>query len=130
MSMIIPALKYRDPDKALAWLQEAFGLEPGEVSRDPDGVVAHAEMWHGDSNMMFGKSDAEGQEPTQDFGIYVTVDDPDAHCERAIAAGAEIVYGPDDTPYGSREYGVRDLDGNGWSFGTYVPARPIASKAG
>ena len=26
-----------------------------------------------------------------------------------------------DQPYGSREYGARDLEGNGWSFGTYDP---------
>ena len=51
----------------------------------------------------------------------LVVDDVDAHYRRAKAAGAEIMYEPRDTYYGSREYGARDFEGNAWSFGTYVP---------
>lgn len=54
-------------------------------------------------------------------GIYVVVDDPDLHYERAEAAGAQIVVGLTDQDYGSREYSARDLEGNIWSFGTYDP---------
>jgi uncharacterized glyoxalase superfamily protein PhnB len=53
--------------------------------------------------------------------VYVVIPDPDAHYERAVAAGAAIVREPVDQPYGSREYSVRDIDGNLWSFGTYDP---------
>jgi predicted enzyme related to lactoylglutathione lyase len=35
--------------------------------------------------------------------VYVVVADCDAHCARARAAGAEILYGPRDTDYRSRE---------------------------
>ena len=56
---------------------------------------------------------------TQTF--YVTVADPDAHHERARGAGAEVVMGLTDQPYGSREYCARDLEGNVWCFGTYSP---------
>ena len=48
------------------------------------------------------------------------VADLSAHCERARAAGAEIVREPQDEDYGSF-YGARDLEGNEWSFGTYRP---------
>jgi uncharacterized glyoxalase superfamily protein PhnB len=53
--------------------------------------------------------------------IYAVVDDPDAHYERARAAGAEVVRELTDTDYGSREYSAGDLDGNLWSFGTCDP---------
>ena len=53
--------------------------------------------------------------------VYVAVDDPDAHHERATAAGAEIVMPPTNMDYGSREYAARDPEGNVWSFGTYRP---------
>ena len=53
--------------------------------------------------------------------VYVVVDDPDAHHERARAAGAEIVRELHDTDYGSREYGAKDPEGNAWYFGTYQP---------
>ena len=48
--------------------------------------------------------------------LVVRVDDVDAHCERARVAGAEIEYGPEDQPYGVREYGARDLEGRRWAF--------------
>ena len=56
------------------------------------------------------------------FSIYLPVDDPDAHCERARAAGATITREPSDMDYGSREYGARDPEGYHWSFGTYRPS--------
>ena len=51
--------------------------------------------------------------------MYVVCDDPDGLFERATAAGAEVVRGLTDQDYGSREFTVRDPEGNLWSFGTY-----------
>ena len=53
------------------------------------------------------------------FGAYVVTGEPDALCERARAAGAEITAEPHDTDYGSRDFSARDPEGNRWSFGTY-----------
>lgn len=55
-------------------------------------------------------------------GIYVYVDEVDAHYERAKSAGAKIVYPPEDTEWGTRRYRALDLDGYEWSFGTYKPS--------
>jgi len=52
-------------------------------------------------------------------GIYVVVEDMDTHHERAKAAGACIVYGPEDTDFGTRRYRIPDPEGYEWSFGTY-----------
>jgi hypothetical protein len=43
----------------------------------------------------------------------------DALHARAADAGAEITRAPQDTDYGSREFALRDPEGNTWSFGTY-----------
>ena len=53
--------------------------------------------------------------------IYAVVADPDAHHAAAVAAGANVVRELEDMDYGSREYSVRDPEGNLWSFGTYRP---------
>jgi uncharacterized glyoxalase superfamily protein PhnB len=45
----------------------------------------------------------------------------DALHERAKAAGAEVVMEPMDTDYGSRDFAIRDPEGNLWNFGTYRP---------
>ncbi len=72
------------------------------------------------------KDDILGMKTARDLGavnqgIYVHVADVDAHHDRAKNGGAEIVFGLTDMEYGSREYSARDLEGNLWSFGTYLP---------
>lgn len=125
---IFPAVRYRDADAALAWLQDAFGFVEKAVHRDDAGALAHAELRLGAGIVMFGQHREGGwlggHEPdslacTQ--SIYVVVEDPDAHHARASAAGAQVVRELIDEPYGSREYSARDPEGNLWSFGTYDP---------
>ena len=125
---IFPALRYRDANAAIEWLKEAFACEEKAVYRGDDGKVQHAELRLGTGVVMLGESREEGwmggkaPDPrASTVSIYAVVADPDAHRERAKAAGAEIVRELEDMDYGSREYSARDLDGNLWSFGTYDP---------
>jgi uncharacterized glyoxalase superfamily protein PhnB len=46
---------------------------------------------------------------------------PDALYVRAKAAGAEVSMELTDQDYGSRDFAVRDPEGNQWNFGTYEP---------
>lgn len=123
---IFPALHYRDPDAALEWLKRAFGFEEKAVYRGDDGRIHHAELRLGNGLIMFGGTPASGAPSPADGAqppvtIYAAVTDPDAHFKQAKESGAEIVRELADQPYGSREYGARDLEGNAWSFGTYDP---------
>jgi uncharacterized glyoxalase superfamily protein PhnB len=52
--------------------------------------------------------------------VYVYVDDVDAHCETAKAAGAEILEPPADQPFGDRIYLARDLEGHEWYFAQHL----------
>jgi len=112
---IYPFMRFADADAALEWLSRAFGFEERVAYRSEEGVVEHAEISLGPGIVMFGPGDPASQ------GVYVAVEDADAHYERAKAAGAEIVRELEDTDYGSREYTARDLEGHVWSFGTYRP---------
>jgi uncharacterized glyoxalase superfamily protein PhnB len=125
---IFPALRYRDPNRAIQWLGDAFSFEEKAVYRGDDGGVVHAELQLGAGIVMLGPAREEdwmggrAADPlASPSSIYVVVDDADSHHERAKAAGAETVFEPADMEYGSREYSVRDLEGNLWSFGTYDP---------
>ena len=123
---IFPALRYRNARAAIDWLSKAFGFEATLVVDNPGDSVAHAELKLGDDWVMLG-SESDGTDerlPHKAGGssVYVVVPDPDAHHERARSAGAEIVFEPYDTDYGSREYTARDPEGNFWSFGTYRPS--------
>lgn len=114
---VFPALTYDDPQGAVDFLERAFGGERHAVYMDGD-KVRHAELRFGTGIVMFG---AAGPEGARRSSIYVTVPEPDALCERARTAGAEITREPHDTDYGSREFGAKDPEGNEWSFGTYQP---------
>jgi uncharacterized glyoxalase superfamily protein PhnB len=124
MQNIYPVLKYEDARAAIDFLENAFGFERHAVYDGENGAVSHAELRFG-SEMVMLSSSGEGRElfnqAEGSYSLYLVVDDPDAHHDRAKDAGAEIVLGLKDEDYGSRGYTARDPEGNLWSFGTYRP---------
>jgi uncharacterized glyoxalase superfamily protein PhnB len=136
------ALCYERAAEALDWLIRAFGFEvrlkvPGE-----NGSVVHAELVFGEAVFMVGdlKPDKypNRRAPTQAGGlntqsIMVYVDDIDAHCARARAAGASIVTEPTTTDYGEqywtdRGYECVDLGGHHWFFAERIRTSPAESR--
>ena len=122
-------MRYDDPDAAVVWLIEAFGLTEQTIYRDEHGKVGHAELRAGEGMIMVsgprdpGWLGATTADPlASPVSIYVVVEDPQGHFERAKAAGAVIVRDLEQMDYGSDEYSARDLEGNLWSFGTYRPS--------
>jgi uncharacterized glyoxalase superfamily protein PhnB len=118
--IIRPVLHYSDLEKAIRFFRDAFGFDEQSVARDPSGAIQYAEMELGGCSIGFGPTTGS----IFDMGpsaVYVGLDDPDAHYERAKAAGAEIVMPLTDQEYGSRDYAARDPEGNVWCFGTFRP---------
>ncbi|MGF1545088.1 MAG: VOC family protein [Parvularculaceae bacterium] len=115
-----PYFSYRDAKAAMAFLESAFGFERVLAFDGDDGRLVHGEMRFGTGVVMMGSVDEAPQVASP--GVYVVVDDVDAHHARAAAAGAEIVYGPEDTEFGTRRYRAKDPEGHEWSFGTYQPS--------
>ena len=120
-----PNLLYADADAAIEWLERTLGFERGEVHRDDDGKIAHAELSLDSSAIMLGTAGV-GREPFRSLPaggglVYVAVDDVDSLYERARGAGADVALELTDTDYGSRDFTVRDPEGTLWAFGTYRP---------
>jgi uncharacterized glyoxalase superfamily protein PhnB len=114
-----PYMYYEDAGAAVDWLVAAFGLTERMRDVHPDGSIGHCEVEHDGGVVMIGappgfeSPDRTGRAP---FGIYVHVDDVEAHFAQAKAAGARIQEAPADRPYGVRSYGALDLEGNQWWF--------------
>ncbi len=130
-STVIPALRYRNAPAAIDWLCEVLGFERHAVYEGPNGTIGHAELTVKGGMIMLGsvKDDelaASFKSPDELGGaetgsLYLVVADADAAHARAVAAGARVFRALKDTPYGSREFAVKDPEGHSWSVGTYDP---------
>lgn len=122
---VYPSLRYQDAMAAIDWLEHAFGFKRMVVYPSDDGGVAHAELAFGNGAIMLGSlRNAAGQTASnlgeESSGIYLRVDDVEAHYNRAKNYGAEIVRDFQATEYDAAgTYSARDLEGNVWSFGSY-----------
>src|SRR5437773_3207851 len=100
---ITAAVFYDDAAKAIDWLCRAFGFEVRLKIEGEGGRIEHSELTFGEGLIMVGtaagKSARPGREhfasPRSTGGantqtLCIFVDDADAHCERARAAGATI----------------------------------------
>ena len=134
---IIPMLAYEDAAAAIEWLTEAFGFTENEAERytDDNGAVTHAELERDGAIVMLATPNPDYQGPKrhretceaarrwQDNpwvidGLFVQVDDIDAHHAQALAAGATVIRPLGDVDFtGMRRYTAEDLEGHRWMFG-------------
>jgi uncharacterized glyoxalase superfamily protein PhnB len=127
---------YQDAAAAIDWLCRAFGFEVRLKVEGEGGRIEHSELTYGEGLIMVGQQLREGEESrgrswracmrsprslggscTQSIMFFV--DDADAHCAQARAAGATIVEEPALQDYGEdywadRSYGALDLEGHMW----------------
>ena len=122
MTNIYPTFRYPDARAAIDWLCTAFGF------RSTRCTTARTGRWRTPNWRSATASSCSARAGANRIGPPMTPTpstwrstDLDAHHDRARAAGAEIIRGPFDTDYGSRDYAARDLAGYVWSFGTYRP---------
>ncbi len=135
MAHLMSALFYRDPKAAIDWLQKAFGFELTLLLEDGEGKLAHSQLSYGDSGVMVGTEWSENHKSPASVGgkntqtVHIQLDsDLDGHCERARAAGAEIIAEPETQFYGDRTYRCRDPEGHIWTISQTVEAVSIADQ--
>ena len=130
-STVMTTIRYRNAPAMIDWFVEVLGFERHAVYEGPGGSIAHAELTLGGGMIMLGstKDDEYGRgfkSPDALGGVetrsaYIVVDDADAAYQRAVDAGATVVRHLCDTPYGSREFSLKDPEGHSWIAGTYDP---------
>ncbi len=130
---IIPTMKYDDAPAAIAWLCRAFGFEEHMVILGDDGAIVHAQLTCDGGMIMLGSAgdtefDRLQKTPRAVGGVgtqsaYIVVTDLNAHYQRAVAAGAEVVVELRDEGQGLA-YSCRDPEGHLWNFGDYDPWAP------
>jgi PhnB protein len=126
---VTPRLVVRDGVGALEFYVRAFGAEAiGDFFEGPDGKVIHAEMRIGDSVVMVTEDTADGAPavaPESNAGAVTAVmvtywEDVDAAWEKAVEAGAEVIYPLADQFYGERGGRLRDPFGQQWMLSQQI----------
>lgn len=131
---ISSSLSYLDAPAAIDWLCRAFGFEVRlRIEGDP-GVIIHSELTYGDGVVMIGSDQSVSKRDNREFyrspkrlggantqSLFVYVDDLEAHCARARAAGATITQEIELHDYGEeywsdKSYGCADCEGHHWWF--------------
>ena len=132
---ISSCLTYRNAGEMIDWLCRAYGFEIRLKVEGDEGRIEHSELSYGSDGLIMVSSEKEGYggEPgaplrspasvnganTQSLMVYV--DDVEAHCAQARAAGAKISNELSDHDYGEeywtdRSYGAADPEGHMWWF--------------
>ncbi|MGA9856980.1 MAG: VOC family protein [Solirubrobacteraceae bacterium] len=124
---VTPRLAVTGALDAIGFYKRAFGAwESGERHCAPDGMLIHAELTIGDSVVMI----------TEDDGYRALLatywDDVDAAWERAVGAGATVVFPLADQFYGDRGGRLEDPFGQQWMLSSRIEnlsAAEISARA-
>ncbi len=125
---VTPRLVVRDGAAAIAFYCRAFGAEElGERFTGPNAELIHAEIRIGDSVVMITEDGADGpvRSPDKLGGMVSCVmslywEDVDAAWERAVSAGAAVLYPLEDQFYGERGGRLRDPFGQQWMMSQHI----------
>ena len=124
---------YQDAPKAIDWLCAAFGFECRLKVEGEGGRIEHSELVFGEAVVTVGDERVQKDKGRKQVsplsvggantaGVFFYLDDVDAHCARARAAGAKITMEPTTSDYGEeywsdRTYECEDFEGRRWWFG-------------
>ncbi len=119
---VTPHISVSDAAAAAEFYKRAFGAEEAARIATPDGKrLMHCHLIiNGGSLMMADFFPDHGYpfQPPQAFNLHLQVDDAQAWCDRAAAAGAEVTMPVQVMFWGDRYGQVKDPFGVAWAFGS------------
>jgi PhnB protein len=130
-------LVVRDLPSAIEFYKEAFGATELMRLNDPSGNIIHAQIKIGDSPIDIAPEQGSYNRSPQSLGgtsvpIGLYVEDVDALAEKAIAAGAKVIFPIADQFYGDRGGRLEDPFGHMWIVSTHkedIAPDEMASRA-
>jgi uncharacterized glyoxalase superfamily protein PhnB len=124
LTSIAPVLIVRDMQASLKYWRDKVGFD---VSRQFGEPVNFAMPNRDGITIMLAQSKAEVDVPVPNWrvqdktnNIYIWVDDAKSLYHELIERGAIIDYTMYDTPWGTREFGIQDLDDRDITFGQVI----------
>jgi PhnB protein len=127
---VTPRMFVRGAEKAIEFYKQAFGALELERFMEPGGKIVDAEIKIGDSVISLAEESQEwGNYSPQSLGgatmiLTLNVEDSDSVWDRAVSAGAKIIFPLEDQFYGYRQGRLEDPFGNLWIISTYIEDVP------
>ena len=123
---VTPYLTVKGAAAALEFYKKAFGAtEVMRLDMGP-GVIGHAEIRIGDSQVMLSDEFPDmGMKSPQTIGgtagyLMIYTPDCDAMIAQAVAAGARVTRAAEDQFYGDRSGQIEDPFGHRWAISTHI----------
>src|SRR5436190_449238 len=118
---MFPYVFARNADQYIMFLKNAFGAkELGRTVRD--NHVANARIRIGTTTFMVSES-GERIQPSQS-AFYLYVENADEAYAKAVGCGASGMFTPVEMPYGDKQGGVTDPNGNIWWISQRLVDKP------
>jgi PhnB protein len=124
---ITPHLVVNGVAAAVEFYQKAFGADELYRNLAPDGVsIMHSELLLGDSRYFLNDEFPEhgtlapDKERGSGITLHLYVPDVDSFYQRAVDAGAEIIFALADCFWGERYCILKDPFGHRWSFSSLI----------
>lgn len=111
---IAPAITVSDMEASLHWYREVLGFHQKETW-EHEGTIVGAELVAGAHSIMLFQDDfKKGKDREKGAGIRLhleTTQDVDRIAEQVVEQGGKLVSEPEDKPWGTRSFDLRDPDG-------------------
>lgn len=114
---LTPFFNLKDAAKAIEFYQQAFGAELVSRVDMPNGLVGHAHIRIGNSNVFIEEA---VRNPATKSSMLVYTENADAAFKRATDAGAKEVMPLANQFWGDRWGMVEDAWGNRWGIATHI----------
>lgn len=118
---VAPVLLVRDVRASVAYWREKVGFETDRIYGEPPGFAMPT---RDGVTLMLLQAPSDRELPLPNWRVadksndaYVWVDDAAALYDELLRRGAAIDYTLYDTPWGTREFGIQDLDDHDITFG-------------
>lgn len=109
-----PGLTVNDVNKSVAWYRDVLGFVVGDLWKDGDKLMG-AELRTGTVTFVIGQDDwkkGRDRKKGEGFRMYcTTAQDVDSLAAQIRAKGGVLSHGPQDEPWGVRDFGLTDPDG-------------------
>lgn len=113
----VPTLRVQNAEAACRYFCEQLGFQKDWEHRFEAGLPLYVSVSRDGVGLHLSEHSGDGPPRVR---VYIYVRDPEALFEELKARGARVTREPERQPYGTLEFSVEDLDGNGIHFGKVV----------